>query len=136
LICGGDCRKNVAVTSERTADGPLTGVRVIEFGQLIAGPCVGTLLGDFGADVIKIEPPGRGDALRQWGRARHNGHSLWWSVLARNKRSVALDLRDPNGQRLALELCAGADTDAVLAELQPLEEPARVAQLTGVEGIA
>ena len=66
---------------------PLTGLRAIEFGQLLAGPFTGTLLGDFGADVIKIEPPGAGDAMRDWGRLRHNDRSLWWSILARNKRS-------------------------------------------------
>src|SRR5579884_2756229 len=68
--------------------GPLQGLVAVEFGQLLAGPYVGTLLGDFGMDVIKIEPPPRGDAMREWGRLRHNGHSLWWSILARNKRSV------------------------------------------------
>ena len=70
---------------------PLKGLRAIEFGQLLAGPFTGTLLGDFGADVIKIEAPGTGDAMRDWGRLRHNDHSLWWSILARNKRSVALE---------------------------------------------
>src|SRR6185295_5512088 len=86
------------------ADGPLQGLRVVEFGQLLAGPYVGTMLGDFGADVVKIEPPGSGDAMRDWGRLRHNDHSLWWSLLARNKRSVTLNLRDPRGQQLALRL--------------------------------
>ena len=66
---------------------PLAGLRAIEFGQLLAGPFTGTLLGDFGADVIKVEPPGIGDAMRDWGRLRHNDRSLWWSILARNKRS-------------------------------------------------
>ena len=88
--------------------GPLRGLRVIEFGQLIAGPYAGMLLGDFGADVIKVEPP-EGDAMREWGRDRHNGHSLWWSLMARNKRSVMLDLHTPDGRRRALELCATAD---------------------------
>jgi formyl-CoA transferase len=91
------------------ADGPLTGLRVVEFGQLIAGPYVGTLLADFGADVIKVEAPPNGDALREWGRHRHNGHSLWWSVMARGKRSVALNLRTDDCRRLALELCSTAD---------------------------
>jgi crotonobetainyl-CoA:carnitine CoA-transferase CaiB-like acyl-CoA transferase len=94
---------------EALGDGPLSGLRVIEFGQLLAGPYVGTLLADFGADVIKVEAPPKGDALRDWGRHRHNGHSLWWSVLARNKRSVALNLRTPDCQARALELCATAD---------------------------
>jgi crotonobetainyl-CoA:carnitine CoA-transferase CaiB-like acyl-CoA transferase len=91
------------------ADGPLTGLRVVEFGQLIAGPYVGTLLADFGADVIKVEAPPNGDALREWGRHRHNDHSLWWSVMARGKRSVALNLRTDDCRRRALELCSTAD---------------------------
>ena len=78
-------------------DGPLQGVRVVEFGQLLAGPFVGTLLGDFGAEVIKVEPPPAGDAMRDWGRLRHRDHSLWWSILARNKRSVTLNLRSRGG---------------------------------------
>jgi succinyl-CoA---D-citramalate CoA-transferase len=96
---------------------PLDGIRVIEFGQLLAGPYVGTLLGDFGADVIKIEAPPAGDPMRDWGRLRHNDHSLWWSVLARNKRSVALNLREPEGQRIAGELAAQADV--VLENFRP-----------------
>ena len=95
--------------AEALAAGPLTGLRAIEFGQLLAGPFVGTLLGDFGADVIKVEAPPAGDPMREWGRLRHNDHSLWWSVLSRNKRSVALNLREPRGQEIAAELCAGAD---------------------------
>src|SRR6202000_3173800 len=91
------------------ADPPLTGLRAIEFGQLLAGPFAGTLLGDFGVDVIKIEPPGGGDAMRDWGRLRHNDHSLWWSILARNKRSVALNLRKPEGQEIARQLVHTAD---------------------------
>jgi crotonobetainyl-CoA:carnitine CoA-transferase CaiB-like acyl-CoA transferase len=94
---------------EPLAGGPLQGLRVIEFGQLIAGPQVGTFLGDFGAEVIKVEAPPHGDAMRGWGRERHNGHSLWWSVIARNKRSVALNLRSERCRELALELCANAD---------------------------
>jgi crotonobetainyl-CoA:carnitine CoA-transferase CaiB-like acyl-CoA transferase len=96
---------------------PLSGVRVIEFGQLLAGPYTGTLLGDFGADVIKVEAPGDGDAMRDWGRLRHNDHSLWWSILARNKRSVTLNLREPEGQRIAKRL---ADTaDVILENFRP-----------------
>src|SRR4029079_15916168 len=91
------------------ADGPLQGLRVVEFGQLLAGPYVGTLLGDFGADVVKIEAPPGGDAMRDWGRLRHNDHSLWWSILARHKRSVTLTPREPEGQPIALRLCEGAD---------------------------
>lgn len=96
--------------------GPLAGLRLVEFGQLLAGPYVGTLLGDFGADVVKVEPP-TGDAMRDWGRLRHNGHSLWWSILSRNKRSVALNLRKPEGQAIAADLCAGADV--VLENFRP-----------------
>jgi crotonobetainyl-CoA:carnitine CoA-transferase CaiB-like acyl-CoA transferase len=88
---------------------PLAGLRVVEFGQLLAGPYVGTLLGDFGADVVKVEAPPRGDPMRDWGRLRHNDHSLWWSILARNKRSVTLNLRTERGQRLAGDLAAAAD---------------------------
>lgn len=98
-------------------DGPLSGLRTIEFGQLLAGPYVGTLLGDFGAEVIKVEPPPRGDAMREWGRLRHNGHSLWWSILARNKRSVTLNLRVEEGQEIARQLAASADV--VLENFRP-----------------
>ena len=91
------------------ADAPLQGIKVVEFGQLLAGPYVGTLLGDFGADVIKVEAPGKGDPMRDWGRLRHNDHSLWWSILARNKRSVALNLREADGQEIARRLTRTAD---------------------------
>src|SRR3954466_10556175 len=97
--------------------GPLAGLRAIEFGQLLAGPFTGTLLGDFGADVIKIEAPGAGDAMRDWGRLRHNDRSMWWSILARNKRSVGLNLRESEGQRIASELAATADI--VLENFRP-----------------
>src|SRR3954469_735376 len=103
--------------SRRLADGPLTGLRVIEFGQLLAGPYVGTPLGDFCADVVKIEAPPGGDAMRDWGRLRHNDHSLWWSILARNKRSVTLNLREPRGQEIAADLAATADI--VLENFRP-----------------
>lgn len=96
---------------------PLKGLRAIEFGQLLAGPFTGTLLGDFGADVIKVEPPGQGDAMRDWGRLRHNDRSLWWSILARNKRSVALNLREPAGQEIAKQLVESADI--VLENFRP-----------------
>src|SRR3954469_8118233 len=98
-------------------DGPLQGLRVVECGQLLAGPYVGTLLGDFGADVVKIEAPGSGDAMRDWGRLRHNDHSLWWSILARNKRSVTLNLREAEGQAIAMRLCESADV--VLENFRP-----------------
>ncbi|MDO5626587.1 MAG: CoA transferase [Pseudomonadota bacterium] len=86
----------------------LAGVRVIEMGQLIAGPFAGKTLGEFGADVVKIEPPGAGDPLRNW-RLMQRGTSVWWQVQSRNKRSVALDLRQPDAQQLARQLIAEAD---------------------------
>lgn len=89
--------------------GPLSGIRVVELGQVIAGPFCGQLLGDYGAEVIKVEPPGTGDVLRQWGRSHGSGDSLWWSVAARNKRSVTIDLRTADGQQLVRDLVAHAD---------------------------
>lgn len=86
----------------------LAGLRVIEMGQLIAGPFAGKTLGEFGADVIKIEPPGVGDPLRNW-RLIKDGTSVWWQVQSRNKRSIALDLRSPEGQNIARKLIAQAD---------------------------
>ena len=98
---------------ETSSPNPLTpsaleGVRVIEMGQLIAGPFCGKTLGEFGADVIKIEAPGRGDPLRNW-RMLKNGTSVWWQVQSRNKRSLALDLRNPEGQAIARRLISEAD---------------------------
>ncbi len=86
----------------------LKGLRVIEMGQLIAGPFAGKTLGDFGADVIKIESPGAGDPLRNW-RKILDGTSVWWQVQSRNKRSIAIDLRHPEGQAIAKRLIAQAD---------------------------
>jgi formyl-CoA transferase len=82
---------------------PLDGIRVLELGSLIAGPFCAKTLGDFGAEVIKIEPPGEGDALRKWRRMR-NGTSLWWHVQSRNKKSVTCDLRHPEGQEIVRRL--------------------------------
>jgi formyl-CoA transferase len=87
---------------------PLAGVRVVEMGQLIAGPFAGKTLGDFGADVIKIEAPDGGDPLRNW-RMMKEGTSVWWQVQSRNKRSLALDLRSSEGQDIARRLVAEAD---------------------------
>jgi formyl-CoA transferase len=87
---------------------PLRGVKVIELGTLIAGPFCARLLGEFGAEVIKIEPPGVGDPLRKW-RKLHRGTSLWWQVQARNKKSVTLDLKRPEAQEIVRKLVAGAD---------------------------
>ena len=89
--------------------GPLAGLTVLEMGTLIAGPFCGQILGDFGATVIKIEDPGKGDPMRQWGRSLPQGHSPWWPVIGRNKQSVTLNLRSQEGQALARKLIAGAD---------------------------
>ena len=83
--------------------GPLQGIRVLELGSLIAGPFCAKTLADFGAEVIKIEPPGEGDPLRTWRRMR-NGTSLWWHVQSRNKKSVTCDLRQPEGQEIVRRL--------------------------------
>jgi len=87
---------------------PLAGLRVLELGQLIAGPFCAKLLAEFGADVVKIEPPGLGDPLRKW-RHLKDGTSVWWHVQSRGKRSVALDLRHPEGQAVARRLARSAD---------------------------
>ncbi len=88
---------------------PLDDIRVVELGQLLAGPFCGQLLGDFGAEVIKVEDPGVGDPMRQWGREKPYGKSLWWPVVARNKKSVTANLRTAEGQDLVRRLVAGAD---------------------------
>jgi formyl-CoA transferase len=103
-----------ALTSGRRArgsdgPGPLAGVRVVELGTLLAGPFAGRLLGDMGAEIVKIEPPGQPDQLRDWGKARYRDHSLWWPVQSRNKRCCTLDLRTPRGQELLLGLVKHAD---------------------------
>ncbi len=95
--------------TEAAAPGPLAGLRVIEMGTLIAGPFCGQILGDFGAEVIKIEDPRKGDPMRQWGRSLPQGLSPWWPVIGRNKKSVGLDLRQPEGQEIARTLIAKAD---------------------------
>jgi len=88
--------------------GPLQGLKVLELGQLIAGPFAGKTLGDFGADVIKVEPPEGGDPLRNW-RLLHDGTSVWWQVQSRNKRSVVLDLRSEQGRADVRALAAECD---------------------------
>ncbi|RJQ75934.1 CaiB/BaiF CoA transferase family protein [Amycolatopsis panacis] len=89
--------------------GPLSDIRVIEMGQLIAGPFCGQLLGDLGAEVIKIEQPGAGDPMRHWGTKNDNGDSLTWPVIARNKKSITSDLRRARGQEVTRKLLATAD---------------------------
>jgi formyl-CoA transferase len=95
---------------ERSAPGgPLAGVRVVELGSLIAGPFCGQLLGDFGAEVIKVEDPGRGDPMREWGQVKVQGLSLHWPIIGRNKKSVTADLRREEGRDLVRRLAAKAD---------------------------
>ena len=89
--------------------GPLDGIRVIEVGTLISGPFAGRLLGDMGAEVIKIEPPGQPDPLRTWGQAELDGHHFFWTVHNRNKKAVTLNLREAKGRELFLELVARCD---------------------------
>ncbi|MBA3067245.1 MAG: CoA transferase [Hyphomonas sp.] len=94
------------MTTPPPRTGPLTDLRVIELGQLIAGPFCGQIFADFGADVIKVEPPGQGDPLREWGR---EGFPLWWSVVARGKRCITANLRETEGQDIVRRLVADAD---------------------------
>jgi len=95
-------------TAARPQPAALAGLKVLELGQLIAGPFAAKTLADFGAEVVKIEPPGAGDPLRQW-RLLKDGTSVWWQVQSRNKRSLALDLRLPEGQDVVRRLAAEAD---------------------------
>lgn len=88
---------------------PLAGNRVVEIGSFVAGPFCGQLLGDLGAEVIKVEDPAAGDPMRNWGRSVGEGSSLWWSVLARNKRSVTINLRHAEGQATVRKLIQTAD---------------------------
>ena len=87
---------------------PLAGIRVLELGSLIAGPFAAKILGEFGAEVIKIEPPTTGDPLRKW-RKLHNGTSLWWQIQSRNKKSVAIDLKTEGGQELVRKIASTCD---------------------------
>jgi crotonobetainyl-CoA:carnitine CoA-transferase CaiB-like acyl-CoA transferase len=96
--------------------GPLHGIKVLELGSLIAGPFCAKTLADFGAEVIKVEPPGDGDPLRRWRRMR-NGVSLWWHVQSRNKKSITLDLRQAEGQAIARRLAC--DCDIVIENFRP-----------------
>ncbi|WP_343349593.1 CaiB/BaiF CoA transferase family protein [Pseudomonas sediminis] len=96
------------MTQHNTSNMALQGLKVIEMGQLIAGPFASKLLGEFGADVIKIEPPGVGDPLRKWRKIK-DGTSLWWHVQSRNKRSLTLDLKQAEAQDIVRKLVAEAD---------------------------
>jgi len=98
-------------------NGPLADLRVIELGTLLAGPFCGQLFGDMGAEVIKVEPPGQGDPLRMWGREQAHGKSLWWPVVARNKKAITLDLRQAEGQELLRQLVA--KTEFLLENFRP-----------------
>jgi formyl-CoA transferase len=104
------------------SDAPLAGVRVIELGQLVAAPFCGMLMGAFGAEVIKVEPPGGGDPMRTW-RKLYDGTSLWWYSIARNKKSITLDLRKEEGRALLRRLVA-AGADVLIENFRPgrLEE--------------
>ena len=99
--------------TENTTPGALEGVRVLEIGQLIAGPFSGQLLADFGAEVIKIELPGRGDPMREWGK----GEPLWWPIVARNKKCITLDVRAEQGKAIFKEMVGKADI--VLENFRP-----------------
>jgi formyl-CoA transferase len=96
--------------------GPLTGLKVLELGTLIAGPYCARLMAEFGAEVVKIETPGEGDPLRKW-RKLHEGNSLWWYAQARNKKSVAVNLREPDGQAVVRRLAR--DADIVVENFRP-----------------
>ena len=106
-----------ANASQHAGGGPLSGLRVVEMGQLLAGPFVGSRCADFGAEVIKVETPGAGDPMRQWGHHRHEGQSLWWPILARNKKSITVNLREARGQDLVRRLLAEAD--ALIENFKP-----------------
>ncbi|WP_043367681.1 CoA transferase, partial [Cupriavidus sp. WS] len=86
----------------------LEGIRVLELGQLIAGPFAAKTLADFGAQIVKVEPPGQGDPLRKW-RMLHGDTSVWWEAQSRNKQSICIDLRQAEGQAVVRRLAAEAD---------------------------
>ncbi len=106
-----------STTADAPSTGPLAGVRVLELGQVIAGPFCGQMLADLGADVVKVEPPEVGDVLRQWGWSPDERDSLWWRVAGRNKRSVTVDLRQPAGQALVRRLAR--EVDVVVENFRP-----------------
>ena len=106
---------NVPVVN--SSSGPLSGLRVLELGHFIAGPFCARLLADMGADVIKVEPPGKGDPARSWGEMTGAASSIWWSVHGRNKRSVTLNLKDPRARTLLLDLVQ--QTDILVENYRP-----------------
>ncbi|GLZ55121.1 CaiB/BaiF CoA-transferase family protein [Actinomycetospora sp. NBRC 106378] len=97
--------------------GPLAGLRVLEMGTIIAGPFAARILGDYGADVVKIEPPGRPDPLRDWGQGEYKGEHFMWTVIGRNKRCITLDPRSGRGQEIFLELVE--QTDVIVENFRP-----------------
>jgi formyl-CoA transferase len=97
--------------------GPLAGLRVIELGGMLAGPFAGRILADMGAEVVKVEPPGQPDSMREWGRGRYKGRGLLWPILVRNKKCVTLNLRVERGQQLALDLIK--QVDVVIENFRP-----------------
>ncbi|MGZ3237775.1 MAG: CaiB/BaiF CoA transferase family protein [Burkholderiaceae bacterium] len=99
-----------------TKPGPLSGIKVLELGTLIAGPFCSRMLAEFGAEVIKIESPDGGDPIRQW-RVLKDGTSLWWSVQSRNKKSITLNMKDPRGQKIAQQLAL--DADVIIENYRP-----------------
>ena len=105
------------MTNQSRLAAPLSDIRVLEAGQLLAGPFCGQLLGDFGAEVIKLEEPVRGDPMRAWGREKFNGANLWWPIVARNKKSVTCNLRTGEGQELVRGLVA--ETDVLVENFRP-----------------
>ena len=109
--------RQASIPAVPAVTGALEGIRVIEIGTLIAGPFAGRLLGDQGADVIKVEAPDRPDPLRTWGQATEDGRGFFWTVHARNKRCITLDLRHPRGQELFLDLVS--DADVVMESFRP-----------------
>ena len=101
---------------EDIKQGALKGLKVLELGSLIAGPFAGRLMADFGAEVIKVEPPGKGDPIRNW-RLLYEGTSLWWFVQSRNKKSISLDLRKTEAQEIIRELTK--EVDIIIENFKP-----------------
>ncbi|HWJ79056.1 CoA transferase [Ureibacillus composti] len=95
---------------------PLEDIRVLELGTLLAGPFTGRLLGDFGAEVIKVEPPGKSDPMRNWGKTK-DGVGLWWPIQSRNKKSITLNLREEEGQKILKELVK--EVDVIIENFRP-----------------